>query len=216
MECPQRHRNLFVKFCPPPFSRMEQGGRFPQAMAERAGKIPRNTGDWPVLGINGRRCNQSPACRRKKTGANPTDRGKQGVKRSLLTDAAGIPLSVAVDGANRHDAGLVEETLKSLQIEKPLLEAGEGHGLCMDKGYDSRKVRAFVKAMGYTAHIRSRGEEKKELEKGEGFKARRWVVERTYGWLNRFRQILVQWEKLPENYLAMLYLACGIIVWRST
>ena len=58
-----------------------------------------------------------------------------------------FPLSIAIDGANRHDAALVEETLKGLQIEKPLLMAGEEHGLCMDKGYDSKEVRALAGAM---------------------------------------------------------------------
>ena len=56
---------------------------------------------------------------------------------------------------------------------------------------------------------------KKALAKEEGFKARRWVVERTHGWLNRFRRILVRWEKLPENCLALLCLTRAIIVWRS-
>ena len=151
----------------------------------------------------------------KKTGNNPADRGKQGVKRSLLTDAAGIPLSIVIDGANRHDVVLAEETLNGLQIEKPLLMEGEGHGLCMDKGYDSRKVGELARAMEHTPPIRSRGEEKIALAKEEGFKARRWVVARTQGWLNRFRRILVRWEKLPENHLALLHLTCAIIVWRS-
>jgi putative transposase len=53
------------------------------------------------------------------TGANPTDRGKKGTKSSLLTDVKGIPLSVAVDGANRHDKTLVKGTLDAIIIQKP-------------------------------------------------------------------------------------------------
>jgi len=64
-------------------------------------------------------------------------------------------------------------------------------------------------------HLRSRGEEKKQLEKGILKKARRWVVERTASWLNRFRALLIRWNKKAENYLAMLHLACGIITWRA-
>jgi transposase len=66
---------------------------------------------------------------------------------------------------------------------------------------------------GFTAHIRSRGEAIKALA---GFRARHWVVERTHSWLNRFRRICVRWEKKPENYLAMLHFACGLITWRAT
>ena len=76
-------------------------------------------------------------------------------------------------------------------------------------------MRELVKAMGHTPHICSRGEEKKALAKEEEAKARRWIVERIHDWLNRFRRVLVRWEKLPENYLALLHLTCTIIVWRS-
>jgi transposase len=69
---------------------------------------------------------------------------------------------------------------------------------------------------GFTAHIRSRGEEIYALTAQAGFRARRWVVERTHSWFNRFRRLLVRWEKKPENYLAMLHFACGLMTWRAT
>ncbi len=68
------------------------------------------------------------------TGANPTDRGKKGTKRSMLTEGKGIPLSVAVDGANRHDKMLVKETLDDIIIERPSHKVIQN--ICMDKGYD--------------------------------------------------------------------------------
>jgi transposase len=68
--------------------------------------------------------------------------------------------------------------------------------------------------LGFTPHIRTRGEEKKALELDPGFRARRWVVERTHSWLNRFRGLLIRWSKKPENHRALLQLACGIIAWR--
>ena len=68
------------------------------------------------------------------TGANPTDRGKKGTKRSLLTDGKGIPLSVVVDGANRHDKMLVKGTLDAIIIERPAHKRIQN--ICMDKGYD--------------------------------------------------------------------------------
>ena len=85
----------------------------------------------------------------------------------------------------------------------------------MDKGYDYHEVRAVVQEFGFTAHIRSRGEEARAIRQEAGFRARRWVVERTHSWMNRFRRILVRWEKLAGTYLAMLHLACALITWRA-
>ena len=69
--------------------------------------------------------------------------------------------------------------------------------------------------MGYAAHIRGRGEEKQEHERNPQYKARRWVVEVCHSWLNRFRKLLVRYEKKTCNYLALLHLACAIIIWRQ-
>ena len=62
---------------------------------------------------------------------------------------------------------------------------------------------------------RSRGEEAKAIKRAAGFKARRWVVERTHSWLNRFRRILVRWDKAPEHYIAFLHFACALIALRA-
>jgi transposase len=137
------------------------------------------------------------------------------VKRSLLTEGSGIPLALAIDGANRHDMKLVQETLENLMAKRPIPTPDSPQGLCLDKGYDFAAVRAIVHQQGYTPHIRARGEEAQAIKQEPGFKARRWVVERTHSWMNRFRRILVRWEKLAETYTAMLHLACGIIVWRA-
>ena len=146
---------------------------------------------------------------------NPTDRGKTGVKRSLLTEAQGIPLGVAVDGANRHDMKLVRATVDSLPVHRPAPTPERSQGLCLDKGYDFDEVRQTLQEFGFTAHIRSRGEEAQAIKKEAGFKARRWVVERTHSWMNRFRRILVRWEKSPENYVAFLHFACALITLRA-
>ena len=132
-----------------------------------------------------------------------------------MTEAKGIPLSVVVDGANRHDMKLVKETLASLQADRPPATAGLPQGVCLGKGYDYREVRSVVQEFGFTAHIRSRGEEARAIRQEAGFRARRWVVERTHSWMNRFRRILVRWEKLAGTYLAMLHLACALITWRA-
>ena len=152
----------------------------------------------------------------EKTGANPTDRGKRGVKRSLLTEAQGVPVGVAVDGANRHDMKLVRPTLDSVVMARPEPTLEQPQGMCLDKGYDFDEVRRTLDEFGFTAHIRSRGEEAKAIKQEAGFKARRWVVERTHGWLNRFRRILVRWDKSPENYIAFLHFACALIAFRAS
>jgi transposase len=112
------------------------------------------------------------------TGANPTDRGKKGTKRSLLTDAKGIPFSVCVDGANRHNKKLVKRTLDAIFFERPSPE-DIIQNICMDKGYDFPDIRKLVEEYGYTAHIKSRGEKNIRIEI-PGFRARRWVMERTH------------------------------------
>jgi putative transposase len=156
----------------------------------------------------------------ENTGRNPTDRGKSGTKRSLQTDAAGVPVGLAVAGANVHDKRLVEETidstLKMAPTSRPDAEEIEEH-LCMDKGYDYEDIRELVTGVyQYAGHIRSRGEEQRELNRSEGEQARRWVVERTHGWLNRFRAILIRWEKKTENHLAALHLGCAYYTFSLT
>ena len=149
------------------------------------------------------------------TGPNPTDRGKGGVKRSLLTEGHGIPIGLAVDGANRHDMKLVRATIESIVIERPEPTEEQPQGMCLDKGYDFEEVRDTLVEFGFTAHIRSRGEEAQALKMEAGNKARRWVVERSHSWLNRFRRILVRWDKKPEHYIAFLHFACALIAFRA-
>jgi transposase len=151
-----------------------------------------------------------------KSGPNPTDRGKAGVKRSLLTAGQGVPIGLSVAGANRHDMKLVRPTLESLVIERPQPTPEQKQHLCLDKGYDYDEVRALVAEFGFTAHIRSRGEEANAIAHEAGHKARRWVVERTHSWMNRFRRILVRWEKKPENCIALLHFACALISYRAS
>jgi len=151
----------------------------------------------------------------EKTGPNPTDRAKSGVKRSLLTDGHGIPVGLVVDGANRHDMKLVRSTLESIVVPRPDPTDAEPQGMCLDQGYDYDEVRALLDEFGFTAHIRSRGEEARELALEAGKRARRCVVERCHSWMNRFRRILIRWDKKPENYLAMLHFACALIALRA-
>ena len=137
------------------------------------------------------------------------------MKRSVLTEGHGIPISVAVEGANRHDMKLVRPTIEAIVIARPIPGEAEQQGMCLDKGYDYEEVRATLREFGFTAHIRARGEEAKALKTEVGFRARRWVVERAHSWMNRFRRLLVRWDKKPQNYLAFLHFACGMIAFRA-
>lgn len=110
---------------------------------------------------------------------------------------------------------MVKETLESIPIERPQPTRKQPQGMCMDKGYDYDEVRETIEEFGFTAHIVARGEEAKKIKRKAGYKARRWVVEGTHSWINRFRGILIRWNKKAENYIAMLHLAFAIIAFRS-
>jgi hypothetical protein len=101
-------------------------------------------------------------------------------------------------------------TTSSSRVRRSTTSSSTRHapqGLCLDEGYDYDVVRELVDE--FTAHIRSRGEEARALRKRAGMKARRWVVEHTHSWMNRFRRILVRWEKRADTYVAMLHFACA-------
>lgn len=126
-----------------------------------------------------------------------------------------MPIGLAADGANRHDMKLVRATIESIVIERPEPTQEQPQGMCLDKGYDFEEVRDMLVEFGFTAHIRSRGEEAQALKRDAGEKARRWVVERSHSWMNRFRRILVRWDKKSEHYIAFLHFACALIAFRA-
>ena len=131
-----------------------------------------------------------------------------------MCEGRGVPIGLAVDGANRNDFKLVEATLLSIPIERPDVRSYWRQNMCLDKGYDYDEVRGLLDKFSYTAHIRACGEEAQAIKRAAGFKARRWVVERTHSWMNRFRRILIRWEKKPENYFGLLHFVCAIITIR--
>ena len=126
-----------------------------------------------------------------------------------------MPIGLAVAGANRNDMKLVRVTIDSIVVERPAPTDEQPQGMCLDKGYDFDEVRDILAEFGFTAHIRARGEEARAIKREAGFRARRWVVERAHSWRNRFRRILIRWEKKPENYIAFLHFACALIAFRA-
>lgn len=106
-------------------------------------------------------------------------------------------------------ANLLE--LEDLPVRRPSPRRSR-QGMCMDKGYDYPEIRELVSMYGFAPHIRSRGEEHQCMKRRRGYRARRWVVERTHSWYNRFRGLLIRWCKKDENYTAQLHLASAIII----
>ena len=125
-----------------------------------------------------------------------------------MTDGAGIPLALVVDGANRHDVRLLSATLDGLVISRPEPTPEQPQHLCLDAAYDSTPVYQELVARHYQPHVRSRGEEKREKEFIPGYRARRWVVERTHSWLNRSRCLLVSFRK--ENLQLSRFSPCSL------
>jgi len=147
-------------------------------------------------------------------GPNPTDRGKNGVKRSLLVEASGGPLAVVVAGANVHDSKLLRATLEAVVVERPQPSEEKPQHLCLDKAYDTPSGHQTAADHRYISHIRRIGEEKLDENGQRSRPARRWVVERTLAWLSKCRAILIRYDKKARNYLALLKLACSLIWYR--
>jgi putative transposase len=126
-----------------------------------------------------------------------------------------VPVGLAHDGANRHDQKLLAETIESIPIERPEPTLEAPQGLCLDRAYDAPSMHELADEHGFTAHIRSRGEELAAKVRDPSWRARRWVVEAAHSWLNRNRGILIRWSKKDENHLALLQLASGLIAFKK-
>lgn len=134
------------------------------------------------------------------------------MKRSILVEADGGPLAIVVAGANVPDFKLLAATLDAVVVERPELTEEAAQHLCLDKGYDNRPTGELVGDRNYVAHIRRIGEEKLDDMGEQRYPARRWVVERTLGWLSKCRAILVRYDKKASNYLGLIKVAC-ILLW---
>jgi transposase len=150
-----------------------------------------------------------------------TDRSKLGSKKHVLVDKNGIPLSIVITSANTHDVTVAIDTVDSMVIKRPIASSlssskpknnqKKKQNLCLDKAYHSKEVEQEIIKRGYIPHIRNRREEMKFKKK---HRARRWVVERTNSWHNRFRKLFTRYEKKDENYLGLVQLANSLIVYR--
>lgn len=150
-----------------------------------------------------------------ETGKNPTDRSKKGAKFHLLVDQRGMPLALRITGANEHDKWSADDLIISIVVPRPKHKTQH---LCADRGYDYDDVQAFVEQARYIAHIkhrRRRGEpviEDCPMPGEKRYPARRYVVERTLGWLTKRRSIRVRWCKKSANWQALIQFACAHIL----
>jgi putative transposase len=154
----------------------------------------------------------------EQTGSNPTDRGKAGTKRHLLTDAKGIPLSVVLSGANRHDSKMLRGMLEGIVIGVSIPLEDEQRHLALDRGYDTPQCRETAQQHALVAHIPKKATEQTPLPPPghpERHPPRRWVVEVAHSWFNRFRRLLIRWDKNATHYLGFVQLAATLIIWRK-
>ena len=139
-------------------------------------------------------------------GRSPVDRGKQGLKRSVVTDGHGIPLHLVTAGANRHDAPLLASTLAGLDKLDGLPEEVTVH---LDRGYDGQPTRALLDALGLNGAIARKGVPA-PIQAGA-----RWVVERTHQWMNGYGKLRRCTETRQGVVDFYLFLAAALVVLRQ-
>jgi transposase len=150
-------------------------------------------------------CITKAPCGGERAGRSPVDRGKQGRKRSALTDGTGVPLHIVAAGANRHDAPLLAPTLAGLAAFGPLPDGIAAH---LDRGYDSGRTRDLLAGLAVTGVIAAKGTPA-PLQAG-----RRWVVERTHAWMNGYGKLRRCTERRAAVVDLYLFLAAAFVVTR--
>ncbi len=146
------------------------------------------------------------------TGPNPTDRGRPGTKRHLITDRRGIPLAFALTGAHVHDSVPFEELLDAVphvggKRGRPRRRPDKLHA---DKAYDHRRCRRACHRRRIKPRIARRG-----VETSQKLGRHRWVVERSFAWFNKFRRLTIRYERRLDIHHAFTSLACSLICLRS-
>ncbi|MFJ8941114.1 IS5 family transposase [Streptomyces sp. NPDC102365] len=142
----------------------------------------------------------------EKAGRSPVDRGKQGLKRSVASDACGVPLGIVSDGANRHDSPLLGPTLEAAKAQVGPLP--ETVNVNLDRGYDSTKSRALMAELGFTAEIARKGVPA-PIQAGK-----RWVVERTHSCMNDYGKLRRCTERSGSVVDFYLYLVAALVTLR--
>ena len=137
------------------------------------------------------------------------------MKDHVLVDGRGVPLSVVVTAANVNDHIALAELLGNQAIVRPRPSSAEPQHICLDAAFDNEVTRQALCREYYVPHIAPKGGRPEEAPQHPGGQARRWVVERTHAWFDRFRRLVVNWEKTTESRYAFLCLASALISYRS-
>ena len=124
-------------------------------------------------------------------------------------------MSIVVTGANVHDSKRLEQLLKDVVVKRPMPTQRRSKHLCADAAYRSAELLRIIEWHGYIPHVVDRSEEAKAKQRNPAKKARRWVVEVCHSWFNRFRKLLVRYEKLARSFMALNHLAAAIIAFRK-
>ena len=132
-----------------------------------------------------------------------------------MVDGRGVPLSFIVTAANVNDITMLEAVLQAIAVTRQPPPHRRSKHLCADAGYRSRAGLETIKAHGYIPHVVDRRQEAQRKRRDPKKKARRWVVEVCHSWFNRFRKLLVRYEKLERSFVALNHLAAAIIAFRK-
>jgi transposase len=124
-------------------------------------------------------------------------------------------LSIVVTGANEHDVTQLAAVLDSIVVKRKAPTQRRRKHLCADAGYRGTAAMQTMQTHGYIEHVVDRRKEADNKRRDPKKKARRWVVEVCHGWFNRFRKLLVRYEKLARSFLALNHLAAAIIAFRK-
>jgi transposase len=125
-----------------------------------------------------------------------------------VVDRRGIPLAVKLTAANVHDSTVFEALVEAIPpIKRPRGRPRQRPlKLHADKGYDYPRCRRYLQRRGIRCRISRRG-----IESSQRLGRHRWVVERTLAWLNRFRRLIVRYERRADIHQAFLHLGCALI-----
>jgi IS5 family transposase len=124
-------------------------------------------------------------------------------------------LSLVVTGANKHDVTQLDAVLQAVMVKRKTPSTRRSKHLCADAGYRGWRALEVIEAHGYIPHVVSRPKEAAAKRRNPAKKARRWVVEVCHSWFNRFRKLLVRYEKLERSFMALNHIAAAIIALRK-
>jgi putative transposase len=130
-------------------------------------------------------------------------------------DGRGVPLSFIVTGANEHDLTQLDAVLAAIMVKRKTPAARRSKHLCADAGYRGKPALQTIESHGYIPHVVNRRQEADTKRHHPTKKARRWVVEVCHSWFNRFRKLLVRYEKLERSFVALNHIAAAIIAFRN-